>query len=443
MAGICLGNNFPDCTTDYIIPDPDIAGIGVIVSFAVGNGLTVVLSLIALFFIKLEDLDMGGFDLAINKGLKWLRFKPLSDMLDDETMNFWLGILEKVILGLSDTQLLTGIAILIAGYVKCSISVYHSSIVSDLAWFASGTHLSTLQVLRHYMIKHPAIRLVRVILLLAMGGLLISLVVYQGNQDWYLSPATPAQCLFADTLGNIGGTPAAWMGFNMFFIVLGYGASILSLYPEFTKSFPASHIYLRIMRRIGRSSRQLTKALITLPNNLRKFHKITWYQLAILTPFIILGELGMLVCAIVLIVTWAVMYFFSLMIDSYAVGALFDLAWFGDGIYNVITDRRTGRSLMSTQDQSVENQWGFGQLVPCLLLLLPLMTMFEIWYGKYPGIIEIGMMHTHELQKLDAKHKKNERRQPRSENIKPSSTAHLVYQPPTPQHTLPNFVYQS
>ena len=63
-----------------------------------------------------------------------------------ETAEFWTPVMEKLILLISDYQLLFGVAILIAGFWKhCTISVYHFSLVVDLAWF-SNTHVSTLIV---------------------------------------------------------------------------------------------------------------------------------------------------------------------------------------------------------------------------------------------------------------------------------------------------------
>lgn len=52
--------------------------------------------------------------------------------------------LRRFVLALSDQQLVTGLAILIAGYIKrCSMSQYHFNIVKALAWFSSTIHLST------------------------------------------------------------------------------------------------------------------------------------------------------------------------------------------------------------------------------------------------------------------------------------------------------------
>ena len=47
---------------------------------------------------------------------------------------FYARFIEKIILNLSDQLLLTGTAILLAGFwTHCSISVYHFAITSDLA----------------------------------------------------------------------------------------------------------------------------------------------------------------------------------------------------------------------------------------------------------------------------------------------------------------------
>ena len=63
-------------------------------------------------------------------------FKPT-----DEFRHFWMPVIEKVVLNLSDQQLLTGLSVLIAGFAThCSISAYHFEVVSDLAWFSSNVH---------------------------------------------------------------------------------------------------------------------------------------------------------------------------------------------------------------------------------------------------------------------------------------------------------------
>jgi hypothetical protein len=87
-----------------------------------------------------------------------------------------------------------------------------------------------------------------------MTGLLFSLVIYQGNRYWYDWPPQPSQYLFVDTVGNESGRPAFWMGFNIFFLVFGYGALILSLFPEYVDSPRFAIWWARLMRK--------TKALL-------------------------------------------------------------------------------------------------------------------------------------------------------------------------------------
>jgi len=368
MGGICSGASFPDCTADTLSPDPDIAGIGVILSFVIINGLTVIVTAISLLFISLEDLRLKGVDLALHKWLKRRGLKPLSKILSNNTIKFWIDILEKILLGDSDTQLLTGIAILAAGYIKCSISVYHSTIVADLAWFASGTNLSSLQVLRHYLFKHPATKILRVILLLVTFGLLLSLTLYQGNQEWFDSDVTPAQCLFADGVSNVGGYPAFWMGFNIFFIVLGYGPSIVDLFPEYVdESSAIIKGYVHVMEKSGDTIKKLWSNIQS-PSGESK---------AVAGGNIVLSFIGLVLLGIV----WLIMGFFFLMIDSYFVAAIFDIFWFAFGLFNLILDRNYGQSFIDPDDIVLENQWGFGQVVPMLLVLLPIMTAWEVWYG--------------------------------------------------------------
>lgn len=81
--------------------------------------------------------------------------------------------LERFVLALSDQQLVTGLAILIAAYTnRCTLTLYNFNIVATLAWFSSTTHLSTLAVLRVYFMDRPRVRDWRVAAMLSLLGLL-------------------------------------------------------------------------------------------------------------------------------------------------------------------------------------------------------------------------------------------------------------------------------
>jgi hypothetical protein len=68
---------------------------------------------------------------------------------------------------LSDQQLITGLAILIAALAsQCQISVYEWRIVSSLCYFSATTHSLTLDVLRDYLYMHTCVRYCRILLTL-------------------------------------------------------------------------------------------------------------------------------------------------------------------------------------------------------------------------------------------------------------------------------------
>lgn len=145
---------------------------------------------------------------------------------------FFAKLIEKIILNLSDQLLLTGTAVLIAGFsTHCSISVYHFTMIGDLAWFASSVHLVTIVVLLKYLQDRPVLRNWRAVLMSCMAVLLTASTILQGHRHWDDSWPYDAQCVFNDlTPARIGGSPAFWMYWSLAFIIAGYLNSIIRLY---------------------------------------------------------------------------------------------------------------------------------------------------------------------------------------------------------------------
>ena len=102
--------------------------------------------------------------------------------------------MEKFVLSLSDQQLVTGLAILIAGSTRpCAISGHHFDIIAALGWFSSTVHLSTLAVLRDYLMNNPIMRNWRVVGMVAM---LVFLVLAQTMVLAKSESTVPAVCVF-------------------------------------------------------------------------------------------------------------------------------------------------------------------------------------------------------------------------------------------------------
>lgn len=77
---------------------------------------------------------------------------------------------------MSDLQILTGMSILISGYLqlKCGISCYHWQMIVGLAWFATITNFGCLSFLRRHLYNHQGERTLR---LLGMGCIVTMLIV--------------------------------------------------------------------------------------------------------------------------------------------------------------------------------------------------------------------------------------------------------------------------
>ena len=218
----------PDCydpsvynDTTTITADPDIAGVGVISAFIVATALALLLS----FLHVLIDSDRVP---QINKHVR--------------NKEKWLGLLEALILTLSDQQLATGLAILIAGFVRWNeITIYHWEIITDLAFMSSNTHLSTLAVLRHTFRQHGqwGVRLWRIIAMLVFAILLFVANIYTGYGYWEDSPAWPMRCvaleLKRDLRGNYRGSQARSAEVWSAFLISNYAVAILGLFENVSK----------------------------------------------------------------------------------------------------------------------------------------------------------------------------------------------------------------
>lgn len=88
--------------------------------------------------------------------------------------------ISRFILAVSDTQLVTGLAVLIAGTVgvcRGTISGYELHVIISQAWLTSTTHLATLDALRNHLRSYGFVRDIRVV---CMVMLLLLLTVNFG-----------------------------------------------------------------------------------------------------------------------------------------------------------------------------------------------------------------------------------------------------------------------
>ena len=157
----------------------------------------------------------------------------------------WAEALEKAVLGFSDQQCITGIAILLSGYSQLSLqntsplTAFNWQIAVDLAWFSSITHLTTLTCLRHYFRQRRALSIFRIA---CMAANAVILAVSIGSTGWqFTNQGIPALCLF-DTSWITGDAPEIYSKAGLYnylytaitvtFLAFSYLTRIIQLRPE-------------------------------------------------------------------------------------------------------------------------------------------------------------------------------------------------------------------
>ena len=269
-------------------------------------------------------------------------------------------------------MLLTGLAMLVAVFaLHCSISVYHVTIASDLVWFSSNIHLTTITVLEKYLIDHPTLRNWRVCLMICMAGFLFAATVWQGHWAWYDSESFKAQCLLQDIIDGptyngpdgltqkVSGEPAYWMAVTIGLMAFSYPVTILTLFrppTEFLNAYlykrPIGFIDSRLKYLTNKAMPELVKDKTIVEHTIfptRKFIQRFLYASLHLTIVALRGLYIGLAHAL----------------DSYIVLFCLDIIWFCWGLVCLLADREIPEGLSMNGDESL---MGFGQIVPILLL---------------------------------------------------------------------------
>ena len=153
----------------------------------------------------------------------------------------WTKATTAALLTYSDTQVITGIAILLAGYwqTSCGISVYHWEVITNLAWFSSVTHIATLTSLREYFQRRSTLAYCHIT---AMGINLILLGVASPPANYhtwidkpsqsYHSYGLPAKCFYEQQPGPIyyhENLNVAMMTASLTFLVTSYTMRVIRI----------------------------------------------------------------------------------------------------------------------------------------------------------------------------------------------------------------------
>jgi hypothetical protein len=281
----------------------------------------------------------------------------------------WREIFESVTLSLSDQQLVTGLAILIAGYYEMlnnNLSVYHWNIVLNLAWMSSAVHIASLTLLRDVLNRGPTLRNTRVAGMLLL--LILLTVAMWPLRRVKLPMGTPVKCLWRNRPWNLylnTDTPQS-SDINIDpDRVLSVSMLLCAYIWKLSQLFSSSKGWVRkwlVAKPQAATERLMRRVLLS--------HRPNWL---VRPAYLLLTQLYII----------AVIY--AEMAESFAAVVMYlcmALPW---GTFCTFFYRNKG----SDEVKDGESKLSFGQLVPLFLLVLPVLAGLNI-YGLSTGECDLN-----------------------------------------------------
>lgn len=300
--------------------------------------------------------------------------------------------LQKSILLLSDQQLITGISIAVVGLARlCQITQYHFTTVQNLAVAAAVAHSMTFNTVKQYIEQNRFFRTWRAIGMLLFGALLMTVWTVTGSNDWLEVYGMPALCGFQNLRQDFGPPATTSLALLYWFLLRGWAFSWTVLFPNnnglpwllklLSTNFWLGKIcdflekwYKQSTSHLRQAQKRSQEASITGSNSPRP-------SLAQTTTLMrgYLDQGFWIFASGTLLVFLGVVYAAFEVWGSYA----FNLAW---TCYTLTGSVQIVYLLRNTASDNgmngSESQWTFGQQLPLLLLILPILGMIEMFFGK-------------------------------------------------------------
>lgn len=289
----------------------------------------------------------------------------------------WSRILSKTILGLSDQQLASSLALLTIAFIRhCEISSYHLNIICSLAWFSSVTHLSSVFALRHYWREESnAIALyTRIGLMFCVFILLLAALIWSPQFNLGVGGGgCPAQCyweifdvqnVLSDFFFFVTPTASTVVGLlQSIFVVWGYAICLTYVMPVYFRISKAVFWFLpgAVFAFLGSV---LLRLRCTLPlHSLNQDRKASLVRHARTTA------------EVIRILWW------NLCFPPPLLALVIQIASWCFGFVTLFIYRQ--ESHLAVADSLVEDKWGFGQIFAVFLVGVPLLTLLETWSGEF------------------------------------------------------------
>lgn len=365
----------------------DILGRGVLAAFITTAGLTIG-SIIAGYLLEcLPGARTNDVDELILRGSRkirqWVR-RPFSRQSSSASFTQAASLakaekrastLEQFVLALSDQQLITGTAILVAVFAEpCDVSVVSFRTATSMAWFSSTTHLATLSILHGYFENLRWALSCRVFIMLIFMVLLVSAEFL--NQSERLSYSQNWEYAFSCVVTNNGtrsnilpGKPSQVFSLVVLLIWLtaAYANRLLSLYSHHWKtlrSWPwrlCAEFYSLDCNPPPEKKARATFSTIQWRLNNRLWRNV-------LPPHIIIAA-----------------SLVSPVQHELSNSFLYEIVWFLFGLsfgINQVIKLLNSNKVKTLGAAGFRSITGFGQLLPLLLLAVPLLAIVDGFNGS-------------------------------------------------------------
>ncbi|XPS99497.1 pre-rRNA-processing protein esf1 [Ascochyta lentis] len=322
--------------------EPDIAGVGVVLSFVLASVMTTAASILAMILDHAHD-SKGRF--TFRAPLKYVRER----FLDTEWKKdyAWRPFLDPLIIGLGDQQLVTGYAVLLSGWIKVAQNTFevqgaHFVLILYVCALSSSSHLAALITLRKYFRKYKLIAKIRITLVILFAVCLFASMIAA-----ICMPPTTVSHGDTSTVERSRVQRLAFL-VPMLFILIGFSTALVCILYSPDRKRRASRASDASASSMTRIVRRLTDQKSTLHSCSPRVLMAPAHFGLRLVYVLFLNPLIALMVQILLATLSAVL----VLTQKFA--------------------KPGGRSVCGLQDEG-ENVWGFGQTLSVAMLLLPVL----------------------------------------------------------------------
>ncbi|KIX93601.1 uncharacterized protein Z520_10779 [Fonsecaea multimorphosa CBS 102226] len=350
-------------TSGCIEYDADIVGIGVVVSFVLSSVISFASVVIGYFTLSLPRYLLNEADVLYIGAFRrlFMSRKRTIETVDDASDALRSDALISFMLSMSDQQLVSGVALLIAGFAKnTDITTYSMDVIAALAFQSSSVHLATLPLIRYHLKDHMTALAIRFSFMIANLAMLAFLMIEQTSSQWW--PNLYFTCAFSDfTLKGATAVDILSQFVILILLCYDYGDAACALFGQADDRSILEFVFNRkyrqyqIDKRPTQQDYHRAKALAIRANSKEKQSR---------------SQVRDTLQDIRLMESFAFHEFFG----SYAAGIMWLAFIQVYGIINVFKTRAEPKGSTGSM-----NAWGFGQIVPLVLLVLPLMAAIEAY----------------------------------------------------------------